>query len=100
MKFKGHLISEAYQKLVKSLKMKLVQNFGLVSSSFCRYKGKEKEKENLVKDTNLLLGNSAHWQIMRKSSKISQCWIWTGLTDSAQIWLDQLKIGSKLLGLP
>ena len=87
MQFKGHLISEAYQKLVNSLKMKmkLVQNFGLVSSSFCRYKGKEKEKENLVKETNLLLRYSAHWQIMRKSSKISQCWIWTGLTDSAQI---------------
>ena len=70
MQFKGHLISEAYQKLVKSLKMKmkLVQNFGLVSSLFCRYKG----KENLVKETNLLLRYSAHWQIMRKSSKISQ----------------------------
>ena len=36
----------------------------------------------------------------QKSSKISESWISTDLTDSAQIWLDQLKIGSKWLGIP
>ena len=31
----------------------------------------------------------------QKSSKICQWWIWTGITNIAQIWLDQIKIGSK-----
>ena len=66
MQLKGHLISEANQKLVKSLKMKMkiVQNFGLVLFLFCRYKGKEKDKENLVKEINPLLRYIAQWQIL------------------------------------
>ena len=64
------------------------------------YKGKKEEKENLVKEINSYYDTSHIGRTCRKSSKISQCWIWTGLTDSAQIWLDQLKIGSKLSGLP
>ena len=42
----------------------------------------KKEKENLVKKINSYI---THWQNWSEIIQISQRWIWTGLTESAQI---------------
>ena len=84
MQLKGHLISQVNQKLVKSLKMKMKFWACVIIKTQLSYKGK-KEKENLVKEINAYYPTSHIGRTCQKSSKICQCWFWTGLTDSALI---------------
>ena len=46
-------------------------------------KSSERNHENLLQPT--YNATSHIGRSCRKSSKISQCWIWTGITDSAHI---------------